>query len=79
MTDEDLTDLVKNLDFDTAPEFWNQETDNEEVDEGTNLGPRRNAPRNAKHNTDESSEVRSMNQEESLEDSMDAIDFLSDK
>ena len=79
MTDEDLTDLVKNLDFDTAPDFWNQETDNEEVDEGTNLGLRRNAPRNAKINTDEPSEVRSMSHEESLEDSMDAIDFMSDK
>ncbi len=75
MTDADLTDLVKNIDFDTEPGAWDQDTNKDFVDETDNLGPRRNAPRNVKISGDDLSEVRSTNQEESLEDSMDAMDF----
>ena len=79
MTDADLTDLVKNIDFDTEPVAWDQDTNNDFVDETDNLGPRRNAPRNVKMSGDDLSEVRSTKQEESLEDSIDSMDFMVDK
>ena len=33
MADEDLTDLVKNIDFDTEPGGWDEESDKEFVKE----------------------------------------------
>ena len=79
MMDADLTDLVKNIDFDTEPGVWDKDTNKDFMDETDNLGPQRNAPRNVKLSGDDLSEARSTNQEESLEDSMDAMDFMVDK
>ena len=41
MTDADLTDLVKNIDFDTEPGVWDQATNKDFMDETDNLGPRK--------------------------------------
>ena len=79
MMDADLTDLVKNIDFDTEPGVWDKDTNKDFMDETDNLGPQRNAPRNVKLSGDDLSEARSTNQEESLEDSMDTMDFMVDK
>ena len=82
MADKDLTDLVKNMDFDTEPSGWLEEPNENFVEEISNVVPRRNAPRNIKNNEDQTSLLsgeRSMGAEASLEDSMEAIDFFTDK
>ena len=79
MTDEDLTNLVKNINFDTGPGGWAEEPDKEFVNETSNLGPQRNAARNIRMSQDEAAADGSIGVEESLEDSMEAIDFLADK
>ena len=82
MADKDLTDLVKNMDFDTEPSGWAEEPNETFVEEISNVVPRRNAPRNIRNNEDQTSLLsgeRSMGAEASLEDSMEAIDFFTDK
>ena len=81
MTDEsgNFTDLVKNIDFDTEPGGWDAESDTEFVKKSYEPAVRRNAPRNTRRNEDEASIERSLGVEESLEDSMEGIDFVADR
>ena len=51
MADQDLTELVKKIEFDTESEVWDENPGN--INEGFVPVPRSNAPRNTRESEDD--------------------------
>ena len=82
MADQDLTDLVKKMEFGVEASAWDDDLKNVEEDfvkDENATAPRRNARRNIKKDNDQMSDNMSSEAADSLAESMEAIEFVADK